>query len=226
MTNAGMENGAPSDRQNPAAGSAQMVGTSQAEQFQAAASGVPGQIPPQYESTSQAQPNQSFSQSAQQYQGQSPQNDVNSQRGSAYQPQPGGQYQFQPQASQQAQQGYTQPGYSQYTQQQMSGQPYNQQPSFGAQPGTPNDHGQEFKHDANMFQHGQLLDVLGGIINGNPDIQKISGLLSSTDTQFWKGAAVGAGAALILGNAAVQSALAGFVGGILSKKTTDDLEEK
>ncbi len=140
-----------------------------------------------------------------QAQGQIPQNNYGQYQQTApyyqAQGQPGGQFQ------------------SQYAQDSQQG-PYGPAAGNG-----PNDHGQELKHEGNMSQHGQLLDVLGGIINGNPDIQKISRLLSSTDAQFWKGAAIGAGAALVLGNPAVQSAVTGFVSNILNKTTKNEKEK-
>lgn len=195
----GQEQAVPSYGQNPAPTGAGAAGN-QTGQFQAAVFPAGGNPRPQY--------GQEVSQAAFQAQGQPPQNDYGQ-----YQQQPAPQYQTQGQPNSQFQQQY----------------PQGSQPTGPYGPATesgPNDHGQELKHEGKMLQNGQLLDVLGGIINGNPDIQKISGLLSSTDAQFWKGAAVGAGAALVLGNPTVQSAMAGFVSNILNKNTTNNEKEK
>ncbi len=109
-----------------------------------------------------------------------------------------------------------QPSQGTYTQ---SSQAQNTRPPFGpATGGEPNDHGQELKHDGNMFQNGQFLEVLDGIMKGSPDMEKISGLIKSTDTQFWKGAAVGAGAAFILGNPTVQKAIGNFFSSFINKE--------
>ncbi len=192
----GQEQAAPSYGQNPAATGAGAAGN-QTGQFQAAA------FPNGTTYTSQY--NQGFSQPNFQAQGHIPQNDYGQYQQTAPQ------YQAQGQSGGQFQQQY----------------PQDSQPTGPYGPATgnaPNDHGQELKHEANMSQHGQLLDVLGGIMNGNPDIQKISGLLGSTDAQFWKGAAIGAGAALVLGNPAVQSAMTGFISNILNKTTKNEKE--
>lgn len=110
-------------------------------------------------------------------------------------------------------------GYQFQPSQTVYAQAHNPQPPFGpATGGEPNNHGQELKHDANMFQNGQFLEVLDGIMKGNPDMEKISGLIKSTDTQFWKGAAIGAGAAFILGNPNVQTAIGNFFSSFINKE--------
>ncbi|MFK5953431.1 MAG: hypothetical protein QM498_10270, partial [Desulfobacterium sp.] len=71
------------------------------------------------------------------------------------------------------------------------------------------------KHDLNRY--GQLLDAVTGIMNGEPDIPKIAGILDSYDPTFWKGAIIGVLSSLILTNDTVKGAITGTLSKTLGK---------
>jgi hypothetical protein len=67
----------------------------------------------------------------------------------------------------------------------------------------------------NANQYGRIAEVVNDIAKGEqPDMDKIVGLLNGFDTQFWKGALIGAVATLLVTNDAVKSAVSGTLGGI------------
>jgi len=68
------------------------------------------------------------------------------------------------------------------------------------------DHGQERipKHDEHKY--GQFMEIVNDVANGNPpDVSKIMEIMRGTDTQFIKGAVVGAVSAFLLTNETVKA---------------------
>ncbi len=82
--------------------------------------------------------------------------------------------------------------------------------------GNPNAEDANLKHDLNRY--GQLLDAVTGIMNGEPDIPKIAGILDSYDPAFWKGAIIGVLSSLILTNDTVKGAITGTISKALGKE--------
>ena len=73
------------------------------------------------------------------------------------------------------------------------------------------------KYDAHRY--GQMIDMVGRFLNGEANIGEVVDGLSSLnfqDDQFWKGAVVGAIAALLLTSETVQSGLTKTVGTIFA----------
>mgnify|MGYP000109069149 CR=1 FL=1 len=95
---------------------------------------------------------------------------------------------------------YTAPGYYQ--------QPY---------PGDPQDYtaaGQSAPGN-HAENYGRIADVVKDIANGEqPDMSKLAALYSGFDTQFWKGALIGAVLTVLLTSETVKTAVAGTFGGI------------
>jgi hypothetical protein len=64
--------------------------------------------------------------------------------------------------------------------------------------------------------YGRIAEVVGDIANGQqPDVNKLVSIFNSFDTQFWKGALIGAVITVLLTSETVRTALAGTLGGIL-----------
>ncbi|MFP4048397.1 MAG: hypothetical protein ACOCS8_00305 [Desulfovermiculus sp.] len=61
------------------------------------------------------------------------------------------------------------------------------------------------KHDAHRY--GQVMGLINDVANGNADPSKVMQVLSSLDSQFWKGALIGVGATLLVTNETVKNAL-------------------
>ncbi|TVM36571.1 hypothetical protein DQK91_01195 [Oceanidesulfovibrio marinus] len=78
---------------------------------------------------------------------------------------------------------------------------------------------QGFNDYGAMFGHvsGMVNDFMNG---RTPDAQKVMGMLESCSSQFWKGAAVGAGLGLLLSSNAVRDAISGMVGGVFGGKSS------
>lgn len=75
-------------------------------------------------------------------------------------------------------------------------------------------------------RHGQVMDVVTDIINGErPDIPKLLGLFENIDTQFWKGAITGAVLVLIANNDTVKKTIGDFLSGITGKSSGTDNEK-
>lgn len=86
--------------------------------------------------------------------------------------------------------------------------------------------GRHPKHDA--WRYGQWMEVVNGIAAGQPDVEKIMGLMEGYDGQFWKGLLVGAIAAMVLTNDAVKGTITGALGsawGIFQKDKNDETAE-
>ena len=67
----------------------------------------------------------------------------------------------------------------------------------------------------NAEHYGRIADVVKDIANGEqPDVNKIAALYSGFDTQFWKGALIGAVVSVLLTSETVKTAVAGTLGGI------------
>jgi hypothetical protein len=67
----------------------------------------------------------------------------------------------------------------------------------------------------NAENYGRIADVVKDIANGEqPDVDKIAALYSGFDTQFWKGALIGAVLTVLLTSETVKTAVAGTLGGI------------
>jgi hypothetical protein len=56
-------------------------------------------------------------------------------------------------------------------------------------------------------RYAQWMEAACEIANGKPNMEKIMGLMQGYDSQFWKGALVGAAAALLIGNDTVKGAV-------------------
>ncbi|MFW5735135.1 MAG: hypothetical protein ACOCWR_08755, partial [Oceanidesulfovibrio sp.] len=71
-----------------------------------------------------------------------------------------------------------------------------------------------------MFGHvsGMVNDIMNG---RSPNPQQVMGMLESCSSQFWKGAAIGAGLGLLLSNSAVREAISGMVGGVFGCKSSE-----
>ena len=77
-------------------------------------------------------------------------------------------------------------------------------------------------HDENRF--GQVADMMGRFLNGEATMgDMVNGLfnLNFRDDQFWKGAVVGAVAALLLNSDTVKGSLAGIFGAAKSEDKTE-----
>ena len=80
--------------------------------------------------------------------------------------------------------------------------------------------------DAGEKRHGQIMDVVNGIINGeSPDVPKIIALFESMDTRFWKGAMIGAGVVLLATNETVKKAIGDVLSGITGKSGKTETEK-
>ena len=75
-------------------------------------------------------------------------------------------------------------------------------------------------------RHGQIMDVVNGIINGeSPDVPKIIDLFESMDTRFWKGAMIGAGVVLLATNDTVKKTIGDVLSGIMGKSAKTEKGE-
>ena len=75
-------------------------------------------------------------------------------------------------------------------------------------------------------RHGQIMDVVNGIINGeNPDLPKIIDLFESMDARFWKGAMIGAGIVLLATNETVKKTIGDVLSGIMGKSGKTETEK-
>jgi hypothetical protein len=63
-------------------------------------------------------------------------------------------------------------------------------------------------------RYAQWMEAACDIANGKPNVEKIMGLMQGYDGQFWKGALVGAAAALLIGNDTVKGAVTETVASI------------
>jgi hypothetical protein len=82
--------------------------------------------------------------------------------------------------------------------------------------------------DMNAASYGRIADVVNDIANGGqPDVNKIVSLFSGFDTQFWKGALIGALVTVLLTNDTVKGAVSGTMAGIFNafKKEDGTVEE-
>ncbi len=135
------------------------------------------------------------------------------------------------------------PGYGQgempYGQDQKHGCGQGDIPEYGQPPGgNPHMHGQKPqgcmhgfgqgpghpKHDAN--KHGQFMGLVNDIANGDADASTVINFLASLDPLFWKGALMGAVAALLLTNDSVKSSIGGAMSGVMGAFDKDSSEEK
>jgi len=66
------------------------------------------------------------------------------------------------------------------------------------------------KHD--QHQYGQIIDIINDVANGTPDVSKMVGFLEDCDTQFWKGAVIGAVVTLLFTSNTVKNAVFGTIG--------------
>lgn len=65
--------------------------------------------------------------------------------------------------------------------------------------------------EQDSHKYGEILGMVNDAVNGEPDLPKMLNFLESNSTDFWKGALIGAGAALLLTNDTVKGAVAGSV---------------
>ncbi len=68
------------------------------------------------------------------------------------------------------------------------------------------------KHDANRY--GQFANLVQDIANGDADASSVLSFLENMDPRFWKGALVGATAALLMSNETVKNSLVGLLSGL------------
>jgi len=81
--------------------------------------------------------------------------------------------------------------------------------------------------DSGKKKHGQIMDVVNGIINGeSPDVPKIINLFESMDTQFWKGAMIGAGVVFLATNKTVKKTIGDVLSGILGNRVKAETEKE
>jgi hypothetical protein len=80
------------------------------------------------------------------------------------------------------------------------------------------------KHDAH--QYGQIMKLVGDMATGNADPSRVMEVLGSVDAQFWKGALVGVGAALLLTSSPAQNAISNVLSGIFGIFGKVNAEEK
>ena len=69
-------------------------------------------------------------------------------------------------------------------------------------------------HDQNQYQYGQLMDIVGDMMAGDPDVSKIMRFFQSCDTQFLKGALIGAVGMFLLTNDTVKSTIVDMISGV------------
>ncbi len=75
-------------------------------------------------------------------------------------------------------------------------------------------------------RHGQIMDVVNDIINGeSPDIPKIMNLFEGIDTQYWKGAIIGALLVFFATNDTVKKTLGDALSGIMGKSSKTENEK-
>lgn len=99
----------------------------------------------------------------------------------------------------------------------MPGAAYGVHPGFGP---ANSPMGQAFyQKDA---QVGQMMGLFNDIVSGKSDMSQVAGFLGSMDSGFWKGAAVGAGLALLLSSSSVKEAISGMFSGLTSRGSNDD----
>ncbi|WP_319523044.1 hypothetical protein [uncultured Desulfosarcina sp.] len=88
---------------------------------------------------------------------------------------------------------------------------------YAPYPGAPQAHAaaEQTAPAFNAEHYGHIADVVKDIANGEqPDVNKIAALYSGFDTQFWKGALIGAVLTVLLTSETVKTAVAGTLGGI------------
>lgn len=68
------------------------------------------------------------------------------------------------------------------------------------------------KHDAHTY--GQIFGMVNDVASGNADPATLLAFLGKMDTQFWKGALVGAALALLLPSEGVKTAMGGMMAGV------------
>jgi tetrahydromethanopterin S-methyltransferase subunit F len=84
---------------------------------------------------------------------------------------------------------------------------------YGAHPGAQQPPG--IADPGNAEHYDRIADVVKDIANGEqPDVSKLAALYSGFDSQFWKGALIGAVLAVLLTSNTVKTALAGTMGAI------------
>ncbi|MDL1959423.1 MAG: hypothetical protein LWX01_05335 [Deltaproteobacteria bacterium] len=91
--------------------------------------------------------------------------------------------------------------------------------SQAAGPGSATTDGRSHHPKYDAHKYGQMIDTVGRFLNGEANVgEVVNGLFSLNfqDDQFWKGAVVGAVAALLLTNETVQSGLTKTVGTIFA----------
>ncbi len=85
-------------------------------------------------------------------------------------------------------------------------------------------------HDQHQYQYqyGQLMDIVGDMMAGNPDVSKIMGFFQSCDAQFLKGVLVGAVGMFLLTNDTVKSMIVDMISGVWGtfQKEKDVAEEE
>ena len=71
-------------------------------------------------------------------------------------------------------------------------------------------------HDQNQYQYqyGQLMDIVGDMMAGDPDVSKIMRFFQSCDTQFLKGVLIGAVGMFLLTNDTVKSTIVDMISGV------------
>lgn len=82
-------------------------------------------------------------------------------------------------------------------------------------------------------RYGELYGLLNDAANGNPDVAGFLDFFQTSSSDFWKGALLGAGLALLLANDAVKSAITaglgsamGFMGGSAAAEAGEAAEDK
>ncbi len=80
--------------------------------------------------------------------------------------------------------------------------------------GTQSHSAQHACHDQHQHQYGQLMDIVGDMMAGNPDVSKMMGFFQNCDTQFLKGVLIGAVGMFLLTNDTVKNTIVDMVSGV------------
>lgn len=97
--------------------------------------------------------------------------------------------------------------------------PYATHPGAQQAPGT----AEPAVEGGNAEHYSRIADVVNDIANGEqPDMSKLAALYSGFDTQFWKGALIGAVLAVLLTSNTVKTAAAGTMGAIFGALNKND----
>lgn len=115
---------------------------------------------------------------------------------------------------------------------QPMGQPMSGPVPYMPSPGQPGGHSDP-KHlyppqaePGQENRYGELYGLIRQAADGNPDVSKFLNFFQTTRSDFWKGAAIGAGLTLLLTNDAVKGVIAGGVASVMGFLGGQSAEDK